>query len=116
MLSDSAVIRLMDEAEPPYSLMKLTKKDGEVMDKDFLLSPEGMERLIDLAADTATRLAERITSGVIDRSPLINSRRRAACDFCRYQGICRLDKLHTERAKRVLGKVKFGDLVNPPSV
>ena len=116
MLSDGAVIRLMDEAEPPYSLMKLTKKDGEVMDKDFLLSPEGMERLIDLAADTATRLAEKISSGVIDRSPLINSRRRAACDFCRYQGICRLDKLHTERAKRVLGKVKFGDLVNPPSV
>jgi ATP-dependent helicase/nuclease subunit B len=111
MLSDSAVIRLMDEAEPPYSLMKLTKKDGQPMDKDFLLSLEGMERLISLAADTAARLAWEITSGVIDRSPLVNARRRAACAFCRYQGICRLDNLHTEKAKRILTKRKFADLV-----
>jgi ATP-dependent helicase/nuclease subunit B len=110
MLADSAVIRLMDQAEPPYSLMKLTKKDGQVMDKDFLLSPGAMDRLISLAADTAQGLSGKILSGRIDRSPLVNARRRAACDYCRFQGICRLDSLHTEQAKRVLGKVTFGDL------
>ncbi|MDD4080496.1 MAG: PD-(D/E)XK nuclease family protein [Eubacteriales bacterium] len=111
LLKDSAVIRLMDAADPPYSLMKLTKNDGMVMDKDFLLSPEGMDRLIRLAADTARDLSGRIASGVIDRSPLINSHRRAACAYCRFQGICRLDSLHTERAKRMLGKVTFKELV-----
>ena len=111
LLGESAVIRLMDQAEPPYSLMKLTKKDGQVMDKDFLLSPRGMDRLIRLAADTARRLSGKITSGVIDRAPLVNTRRRAACVFCRFQGICRLDSLHTEKAKRVLEKITFGELI-----
>ena len=111
MLRDSAVIRLMDDADPPYSLMRLTKKDGQVMDRDFLLSPQGMDRLIRLAADTARGLGGKIASGVINRSPLINNQRRAACAYCRFQGICRLDSLHTEQAKRVLEKKSFGDLV-----
>lgn len=110
MLADSQLIRLMDQAEPPYSLMKLTKKDGQVMDKDFLLSPRGMERLIERASDTAQALSGKIVSGIISRSPLVNARRRAACAYCRYQGICRLESLHAEQAKRTLGKVKFRDL------
>ena len=110
LLADSAVIRLMDAADPPYSLMKLTKNDGLVMDRDFLLSPEGMGRLLRLAADTARSISSRISSGVIDRSPLVNNRRRAACAYCRYKDICRLENLHTERAKRVLGKVTFREL------
>ncbi len=112
LLAESEVIRLMDEANPPYTLVKLLTKEGKVMAKDYLLSQESMNQLIALAVKTAGDLAGKITSGQIHRSPLINSKGQAPCRFCRFQGICRLDSLHTEMGRRVLGKKRFEDLLN----
>ncbi len=46
LLAESEVIRLMDEANPPYTLVKLLTKEGKVMAKDYLLSQESMNQLI----------------------------------------------------------------------
>ncbi len=38
LLAESEVIRLMDEANLPYTLVKLLTKEGKVMAKDYLFS------------------------------------------------------------------------------
>lgn len=89
ILKDLRVARLMDEHE--LTLGNLFNKDGSPnKQRKDLLQEHEIRKLGEHAAQKALELAERIDSGEIERLPIITSKRRA-CDFCPYQGICRID-------------------------
>lgn len=110
LLEDADSLRKMDSGEPPLTLARLIKKDGEPKESGRLLSPEEMDALIDFALRRARELAQQIFSGIITRAPLIDSKNRAACSQCSYQGICRTETLAQERLKRRVRKVSLKEL------
>ena len=64
---------------------------------------EGEIRQLGLHASRKAReLAERISSGEIERMPMITGKRRA-CEFCPYQGICRIDWQAGDKGRSVPG-------------
>ena len=67
------------------------------------LLEEGEIRQLGLHASRKAReLAERISSGEIERLPMITGKRRA-CEYCPYQGICRIDWQAGDKGRTVPG-------------
>lgn len=110
MLQEPLVVRGLDQGQPPLSLADYIKKDGSLVDSDSLLSHEQLNALMELAVRRAGELASQIFSGLISRTPLIRAGGRAECDYCMYQGICRLDKLSQEPLRRRSRKIKVKEL------
>lgn len=118
LLADARVIRLMDNSEPPVTLMEYVKKGGDLKDNGKLLSQEELNSLMDLAQQRTRELARSIFLGLISRSPLIRANGRAECRYCVYQGICRTEKISREPLRRHSRRISLKTLaqegMNPP--
>ena len=101
ILKDLRVARLMDEQE--LTLGRLFNKDESPSKTRKDLLEEGEIRQLGLhAVGKARELAERISSGEIERLPMITGKRRA-CEYCPYQGICRIDWQAGDKGRTVPG-------------
>lgn len=109
LLEEPRVIRLMDGAEPPVTLTRLLKNDGQPVEKQRqrLLSAGQLRELMDLAQERTAQLAQEIFKGRIIRSPLVRADGRAECVFCVYQGICRTEKITREPLRRHSRKISM---------
>ncbi len=111
LLGDPEVLKLMDAGDPPVSLSNYVNKSGETLERDRLLTAEGLRQLMDAAENAAKRLAEGIFSGLIPRAPLFHASGRAECAFCDFKGVCRQDKLSREPLARRAKRLNFDDLL-----
>ncbi|MFR9133329.1 PD-(D/E)XK nuclease family protein [Frisingicoccus sp.] len=94
---DPQVVAWMDEklSEAPQVLPVSLKKDGTFSKTSSIASKDQLDELGYLVHRRIEQLAEGWMSGDISKNPyvLINgSKKRTACDFCSYRGICRFDE------------------------
>ena len=88
-LKDAQVIRLLDSGEPPVSMPSLIKADGGFRANQQLATLEEMHTLINHALTCAKKLAQSISQGEVDASPLKLKSELQACEYCAYASICR---------------------------
>ena len=101
ILKNLRVARLMDEQE--LTLGRLFNKDETPSKtRKDLLEEREIRHLGLHATRKARELAERISSGEIERLPMITGKRRA-CEFCPHQGICRIDWQAGDKGRTVPG-------------
>ncbi|NLD33489.1 MAG: hypothetical protein GX653_01100 [Clostridiales bacterium] len=99
-LKDLQVVTLMDGGQGA-TLGQLFNKDGSPSKGKPLLSEEEMRALAAHARGRAQEFAGRIQAGEIIREPAVYADNTKACDYCRYQGICRMDWQDRPRSRRV---------------
>ena len=95
--NDPQVVAWMDGklSEAPQVLPVTLKKDGSFSKASSVASAEQMDELGYLVHRRIEQLAAGWMSGDISKNPylLINgSKKRTACDYCSYRGICRFDE------------------------
>lgn len=100
VLKDVQVVSLMDGAEG-RTLGQMFTKEGNPGKGKPLLTEEEMRTLAAHAKDRAAEFSGRIRQGEITRAPAIYADGAKACDYCRYQGICRMDWQDRPRARRI---------------
>lgn len=94
---DPQVVAWMDEklSEAPQVLPVSLKKDGTFSKTSSIASGDQLDELGYLVHRRIEQLAEGWMSGDISKNPyvLVNgSKKRTACDYCSYRGICRFDE------------------------
>ncbi len=110
-LKDAAILRLMDDGEPPLTLPKVLTAKGDFDKRAMLATLSDMKALIGHAGDMARQWAERIYDGEIAAKPLCDKRRNGACDHCDYAPICRRDLSRGIDNARVMQEMKFDELL-----
>ena len=110
-LKDAAILRRMDEGDPPLTLPKMINADGEFAKSAMLATLSDLERLIYHARETAEQLAEKMQSGHIAASPLCDKNLKGPCDYCDYAAICRMDLKRLPDKARPLGDMSFDQLL-----
>ena len=110
-LKDAAILRLMDDGEPPLTLPKVLTSKGEFDKRAMLATLSDMKALIHHAGSMARQWAERIYDGEIAAKPLCDKRRNGACDHCDYAPICRRDLSRGIDNARVMQEMKFDELL-----
>lgn len=109
-LRDAAILRKMDEGEPPLTLPKVLTKDGD-FDKRAMLAPlADMRALIGHAEKMARQWAERMRAGEIAAAPLCDKNGKGPCDTCEYAAICRRDPARPDDS-RLLPDMDFTGLL-----
>lgn len=95
--SDREVVSWMDhspEKEPQILPLKL-KKDGDYAARSSIADSDAIDALGYFVHRRIEELASGWMSGNISKNPYLyikESKRRTACDFCQYKGICRFDE------------------------
>ncbi len=107
VLKDAQVVRLMDSGEPPLSLAKLLKKDGDFEKNKTVATLEQMRDLIAHAQTMAAQLAWQVRSGEIAAAPLCEGD-NTPCTYCDYRAICRQDG---NRTARMADSITFDQLL-----
>lgn len=110
-LKDAAILKKMDDGEPPLTLPKVITAKGEFDKRAMLATLEDMKALIDHAGSMAKQWAERIYDGEIAAKPLCDKRKNGACDHCDYAPICRRDLSRGIDNARVMQEMKFDELL-----
>ena len=110
-LKDAAILKLMDDGEPPLTLPKVLTSKGDFDKRAMLATLSDMKALIGHAGDMARQWAERIYDGEIAAKPLCDKRRNGACDHCDYAPICRRDLARGIDNARVMQEMKFDELL-----
>ena len=110
-LKDVAILKKMDDGEPPLTLPKVLTAKGEFDKRAMLATLEDMKALIDHAGSMAKQWAERIYNGEIAAKPLCDKRRNGACDHCDYAPICRRDLSRGIDNARMMQEMKFDELL-----
>ena len=110
-LKDVAILRLMDDGEPPLTLPKVLTSKGDFDKRAMLATLDDMKTLINHAGEMAKQLAERIYDGEIAAKPLCDKRRNGACDHCDYAPICRRDLSRGIDNARMMQEMKFDELL-----
>ena len=94
---DLTVLRWMDRFpdEEPQILPAKLNKSGEFSASSLTASSEQIDQLGYFVNRRIEMLADGWMSGDISKNPYLyikDSKRRTACDFCDYKGICRFDE------------------------
>lgn len=110
-LKDAAILKKMDDGEPPLTLPKVLTAKGEFDKRAMLATLEDMKALIDHAGSMAKQWAERIYDGEIAAAPLCDKRRNGACDHCDYAPICRSDLSRGIDNARMMQEMKLDELL-----
>ena len=110
-LKDVAILKLMDEGNPPLTLPKVLTAKEDFDKRAMLATLEDMKALIGYAGQMARKWAERIYDGEIAAAPLCDKRRNGACDHCDYADICRRDLSRGIDNARMMQEMKFDELL-----
>ena len=102
-LKDAAILRRMDNGEPPLTMQKTLTADGGFDKRVPLATLEDLKKLILFARGMAEKWAERMLAGEITASPLCNKNRNGPCDHCDFAAVCRRD------VTRMPGNIRFMD-------
>ena len=95
--SDMEVIHWMDRlvSEEPQILPVKIKKDGGFGAGSSVASSEQLDQLGYFVKRRIEKLADGWMSGEISKNPFLyakNSKRKTACEFCRFASVCRFDE------------------------
>ena len=94
-LKDAKIVHLMDDAQPPMTMPKLLKQDGEFLANKPVAELSDLRKLLMHARDTARELCESMRRGDIAAHPLTSA--SSPCDYCDYAGICRREDSRPRR-------------------
>ena len=111
-LKDAAVLRRMDEGEPPLTLPKVLTAGGDFDKRATLATLSEMRDLITHAGAMAAQWAQRMRAGEIAASPLCDKRLKGPCEFCDYAAICRRDVSRAPENARVMQDMRFDELLD----
>ncbi len=111
VLKDAEVFRMMDGGDPPVSLGKMFKADGEPYANAPLVSREELDALLQFATDKASEIALQIREGDIAAAPATDKLGNGPCSYCEYQGICRRDPLTWASHHRVKERKNLQELI-----
>ena len=110
-LKDAAILRRMDEGDPPLTLPRMINADGQFAKSAMLATLTDLERLIGHARETAEQLAEKMRSGHIAASPLCDKNLKGPCDTCDYAAICRMEPKRLPDKARSMREMSFDELL-----
>lgn len=110
-LKDAAILRKMDEGNPPISMPKTLTSDGGFDKRAVLANLSEMQDLIGHAEKMAAQLAEKMRSGEIQASPLCDKNGTGPCQFCDYAAICRRDVGKMPENARMMQEMHFDELL-----
>ena len=110
-LRDAAVIRLMDDGNPPLSMPALLKADGDFVKNRQLATLEEMRGLMEHARKAAAVMAEKIQQGQISASPLTAPGQESPCVRCSMREICRVQAADSVVVPRTGGELTFDELL-----
>ena len=112
VLNDPKVVEAMDASDPPKSMSRVYKKDGEPLQNARVIDPEDFELLSLYALKKAKEAAENIGEGKAPAQPFtLNRQDKGACSYCRYQGLCRLDPMTLSQRQRRQEGLKHQELI-----
>ena len=110
-LKDAAILRRMDEGEPPLTLPKVLTAAGEFDKRAMLATLADLQSLIQYAGSMAAHWAERMRAGEISASPLCDKNMKGPCEHCDYAAICRRDVSRAPENARVMQEMRFDALL-----
>ena len=110
-LKDAAILKRMDEGEPPLTLPKVLTSDGGFDKRAPLATLSELRGLIRHAEEMARKWAERMRAGEIAAAPLCDHRRKGPCDACDYASICRRSVSRTPDHIQTLDEMSFDQLL-----
>ena len=95
--ADPEVVEWMDGSvgKAPQILPLNVNKDGSFSKNSSIATSEQLDDLGYFVSRRIDQLTDRWMSGDISKNPYLyikGSRKRTACDYCNYQGICRFDE------------------------
>ena len=111
MLRDAAILRRMDEGDPPLTMQKVLNADGSFSKSAPLAALDEMYRLIGHAEKMAEAWAEKIRAGEIAAKPLCDQNGDGPCRFCDYAAICRKGAQRSPENSRIMQDMKFDELL-----
>ncbi len=115
-LRDAAVIRLMDDGDPPLSMQSLLKSDGDFAKNKQLATLEEMRGLMEHARKAAAAMSEEILRGTICASPLVMEGQESPCARCAMRACCR-DRAADSRVMERQGEaMTFDELIEKVSL
>ena len=109
-LKDAAILRKMDDGDPPLTLPRVLTKDEGFSKSAMLATLADLHGLILHAEKMACQWAQRMRAGEIAASPLCDKNGIGPCATCDYAAICRRDPAR-EDGKRTLPAMSFEDLL-----
>ncbi len=96
-LRDARIVQLMDASDPPLSMERLLKKDGDFMANKPVADMENLKNMILHARESARKMCVSMRGGRISRDPLIPKGQRSPCEYCDYGAVCRVEEAHPRR-------------------
>ena len=110
-LKDAAILKRMDDGTPPLTLPPVLTASGEYDKRPMLATLDEMGRLIQHAGSMAAQWAEKMRAGEIAAAPLCDEKLKGPCERCDYAAICRRDVSRTNESARIIGRMKFDELL-----
>ena len=110
-LNDADIFRMMDGGDPPITLAKMFKPNGEPYANAPLVTREELNNLLAFARRRAADIAHSIRKGHIQAAPATDKQGSGPCAYCEYAGICRRDPMTSARMNRVKQKMKLRELI-----
>ena len=110
-LKDAAILRRMDEGEPPITLPKVLTADGSFDKRAMLATLDDLRRLIGHAEGMARKWAEKMREGEIRPLPLCDKNMKGPCDHCAYAAMCRRDAARAPENARSMQEMAFDQLL-----
>ena len=117
-LKDAAILKRMDDGNPPLTLPKVMTADGDFDKRAMLANLEDLRQLITYAGEMAQKWAMRMREGEIGAKPLCDKNLKGPCDRCDYAAICRRDVSRYPENARMMQEMKFDALlekINTPN-
>ena len=109
-LKDAAILRRMDDGDPPLTLPKMLTKDDGFDKRAMLATLQDLRALIGHAEEKARLWAERMRAGEIAAAPLCDKNGIGPCANCEYAAICRRDPTQSDSV-RTLPDMDFPTLL-----
>lgn len=91
-LKDEDILRAIDKTIEEYPSVFYGNGRKKYDEKDNLLTQQEFERLITHVVSLAQTMAKEILQGKIEVLPVYQKQEDTACNYCRYQSICRFDE------------------------
>lgn len=110
-LRDAAILRRMDEGNPPLSMTKTLTADGSFDKRAMLATLADLQALIGHAEKMAGEMAERMRAGEIAAAPLCDKNQKGPCEYCDYAAICRKNVQISPDNARIMQEMRFDALI-----
>ena len=110
-LKDAAILKRMDEGNPPLTIPKVLTSDGGFDKRAMLATLSDLQALIGHAEKMAGEMAEKMRAGEIAASPLCDKNQKGPCEYCDYAAICRKNVQIAPENARLMQEMRFDTLI-----